>query len=98
MELSHKHANLKISKGIRILTKLRNYLSKKIQPHLDYRLLVWGNATPTNLKPTKKNLQKAIRKILFKNRNHSLEPLFKELKILDFEKHRFLKLAVSCGN
>ena len=62
-----KHANLKISKGIRILTKLRNYLSKKIlrtlfyafvQPHLDYGLLVWGNATPTNLKPFKKIYKK----------------------------------------
>ena len=76
-----KHANLKISKGIGILAKLRNYLSKKIlrtlfyafvQPRLDYGLLVWANATPTNLKPIKKNLQKAIRKILFKNRNHSI--------------------------
>ena len=90
-----KYANLKISKGIGILTKLRNNLSKKIlrtlfyafvQPHLDYGLLVWANATPTNLKPIKKNLLKAIRKILFKNRNHSIERLFKELKILDFEK------------
>ena len=62
-----KHANLKISKGIGILTKLRNYLSKKIlrtlfyafvQPHVDYGLLVWGNATPTNLKPIKKIYKK----------------------------------------
>ena len=97
-----KHANLKISKGIGILTKLRRYLSKEIlrtlfyafvQPHLDYGLLVWGSATSTNLKPIKKNLQKAIRKMLFKNRSHSVEPLFKDLKILDFEKHKFLTIS-----
>ena len=97
-----KHANLKISKGIGILTKVRRYLSKEIlrtlfyafvQPHLDYGLLVWGKATSTNLKPIKKNLQKAIRKMLFKNRSHSIEPLFKDLKILDFEKHKFLTIS-----
>ena len=70
-----KHANLKISKGIGILTKLRRYLSKNVlrtlfyalvQPHIDYGLLVWGSPTPTNLKLILKNLQKAVRKILFK--------------------------------
>ena len=44
-----KHANLKISKGIGILTTLRRYLSKGVprtqfydlvQPHIDYGLLV----------------------------------------------------------
>ena len=62
-----KHANLKISKGIGILTKLRRYLSKNVlrtlfyafaQPHIDYGLLVWGSATPTNLKPVKKICKK----------------------------------------
>ena len=91
-----KHANLKIFKGIGILTKLIRYLSKNVlrtlfyafvQPHTDYGLLVWGSATPTNLKPILKNLQKAVRKILFKARKQPIEPLFHELKILDFEKH-----------
>ena len=63
-----KHANLKISKGTGILTKLRRYLSKEIlrtlfyasvQPHLDYGLLVWGSATSTNLKPIKKKSAKS---------------------------------------
>ena len=97
-----KHANLKISKGIGILTKLRRYLSKVVlttlfyafvQPHIDYGLLVWGSATPSNLKPIKKNLQKAVRKILFKNRNHPTEPLFHELKVLDFDKNKFLTIS-----
>ena len=68
-----KHVNLKISKGIGILTKLRRYLSKSVvrtlfyafvQPHIDYGLLIWGSATPSNLKPIKKKLEKAVRKIL----------------------------------
>ena len=93
-----KHTNLKISKGIGILTKLRRYLSKNVlrtlfyafvQPHIDCGLLVWGSATPTNLKPIKKNLQKAVRKILFKARNQPIEPLFHELKPIEplFQSH-----------
>ena len=71
-----KHANLKISKGIRILTKLRRYPPKGVlrtlfypfvQPHIDCGFLVWGTATPKNFRPIKKNLQKAVRKILLKN-------------------------------
>ena len=51
-----KHVNLK---GIRILTKLRRYLSKAfIQPHIHYGLLVWGSATPSNLKAIKKIYKK----------------------------------------
>ena len=96
-----KHVNLKISKGIGILTKLR-YLSKGVlrtlfyafvQPHIDYGLLVWGSATPNNLKPIKQKLQKAVKKILFKNPNHSTEPLFHKLKFLDFDKHEFLIIS-----
>ena len=54
-----KHPNLKISKGIGILTKLRRYLSKGVlrtlfytspPQHINYGLLVWGNAKPSNLK------------------------------------------------
>ena len=47
----------------------------------------------SNLKPIKKNLQKAVRKILFKNRNQPTEPLFDELKVLDFDKHKFLTIS-----
>ena len=57
------HVNLKISNGTGILTKLRRYVSKGIfrtlfyafvQAHIDYVLLVWGSATPSNLKHIKK--------------------------------------------
>ena len=62
-----KYVNLKISKGIEILTKLRKYLSKGVlrtlfyafvQPHIDYGVLVWGSATTSNLKPIKKIYKK----------------------------------------
>ena len=62
-----KHANLKISKGIGILTKLRRYLLTGVlralfyafvQPHIDYGLLVSGSATPSNLKTIKKIYKK----------------------------------------
>ena len=93
-----KHVNLKISKGIGILTKLR-CLSKGVlrtlfyafvQPHIDYGLLVWGSATPNNLKSIKQKLQKAVKKILFKNRKQPTEPLFHKFKFLNFDKHEFL--------
>ena len=64
-----------------------------VQPHIDYGVVVWGSATPSNLKPIKKNLLKAVRKILFKNRNQPTEPLFHELKVLDFDKHKFLTIS-----
>ena len=38
-------------------------------------------------------VQKAVRKILFKNRNQPTEPLFHELKVLDFDKHKFLTIS-----
>ena len=42
-----------------------------------------------------KHLQKAGRKILFKNRNQPTEPSFYELKVLDFDKHnKFLTMSV----
>ena len=47
-----KHPNLKISKGIGILTKgvLRTLFYTSPPQHINYGLLVWGNAKPSNLK------------------------------------------------
>ena len=64
-----------------------------VQPHINYGLLVWGSATPSNLKLIKKNLQKTVRKFIFKNRNQPTEPLFHELNFSDFDKHKFLKFS-----
>ena len=60
-----KHANRKVSKGIVILTKLRQFASKDvlrkllfafIQPHLDYGLLIWSTAHK-NIKPVNTNVK-----------------------------------------
>ena len=68
-----KYVNLKISKGIAILYKLRHYVSKNtlkmlyhafIQPHIDYGLIVWGSATKINLKTIQDKMKKARKKVI----------------------------------
>ena len=64
-----------------------------VQPHIDYGLLLWGNANKSLTKIITKNLNKIIRKMLFKKYNHPTKPLFKELNILPFENQKsFLML------
>ena len=97
-----RHANLKVSKGIGMLTKLRQFVSKNVlrslfyafvQPHVDYGLLVRGGTNKTNTKSIKTNMKKAVRKILFKKYNDHTEPLFRHLNILNFEKSRLLSFG-----
>ena len=54
------HVNMKLSKGIGVLAKLRHYLPKKmlrtlyfafIQPYINYSLINWGSAANYNLQP-----------------------------------------------
>ena len=96
------HVNLKVPKGLTILYKLRNYVSEQIlrmlyfsiiQPHIDYGLLIWGNATTTNIKPIKKKIEKAVRIISFKKKLSPTDPLFDKLKIFSFEKQRIFNIA-----
>ena len=90
-----KAINLKLSKGIGLLAKIRHYVPKKvlrslyytfINPHIDYNLLNWGMAAPTNLDTVNINMKKAIRIINFKKRDEHSLPLFKELEILPLDK------------
>ena len=83
-----KYANIKISNGIGIVTKLRYYVSKEtlkmlyfsfVQPHLDYGLLVWGGSNKCVTNPIRKNLKKAIRRMLFKKFNDSTNYYLKNL-------------------
>ena len=97
------HVNLKVSKGLAILYKLRNYVSERIlkmlyfsfiQPHIDCDgLLIWGNAATTNIKPIKKKIEKAVRRMSFKKKLSPTEPLFDKLKIFSFEKQRIFNIA-----
>ena len=96
------HIKLKISKGIAILTKLRKFVSREtlrmlfftfMQPHIDYGLLIWGGARASHLKPIQSTLKEAIRKMSFKKNRHPVKPLFKQHKILNFEKQKTLVSA-----
>ena len=71
---------------LELLDKLQKWIC------IDYGLLVWGSATPSNWRLIKKDLQKTVRKILFNNYNQPTERLFHELKVLDFNKHKFLTI------
>ena len=70
------HVNLKLSKGIGIIAKLRHLLCKSaikmiyysfIQPYINYGLLNWGCATNKNLDCIKKSMDKVIRLIVYLN-------------------------------
>jgi hypothetical protein len=82
---------LKLAKGIGLLAKIRHFVPRSvlrslyfsfINPYVDYNLLNWGMASPTNLDPLDKKIKKAIRIISFKDSDHPSAPLFKNLNIL----------------
>ena len=62
--------NLKLSKGTGLLAKIRHYVPNGVSrslyfsfmnPYVDYNLLNWGMAAPTNLHPINLKLKKAMR-------------------------------------
>ena len=94
--------NLKLSKGIGLLAKIRHFVPKTvlrslyfsfIHPHIEYNLLNWGMAAQTNLNSININMKKAIRIISFKDREEASVPLFKEFNILPLDKCFQLKQA-----
>lgn len=89
-----KYLNLKVTKGIGIITKLRRYVSKPtlrmlyyvfVQLHTDYGLSLWGSAFKIETKPIAKNIKKAVRKMLFKKKQSSNRTIV-QINILNFEK------------
>ena len=89
------HVKNKISKGIGIMYRARNYLSKLsmrklyysyIYPYLIYCIEVWGISPHTHLKPLLL-LQKIIVRIMtFSSYYAHTAPIFKDLKILTIDK------------
>ena len=86
--------NLKLSRGLGLLAKIRHFVPKNtlrslyytfINPHIDYNLLNWGMASPTNLETISKKIKKAIRIMAFKSSDDPTLPLFKEFNILPLE-------------
>ena len=94
--------NLKISKGVGLLAKIRHFVPKAvlrslyfsfINPHIDYNLLNWGSSSMTSINSVNINIKKAIRIMCFKKRDEPSLPLFKELNILPLDKTIKLKQA-----
>ncbi len=97
-----QHVNMKISKGIGILAKLRHFLPSStlrnlyhafIAPHITYALTTWGSALKSHLDKLCRNLKKAVRVICFEKSTASSKPLFSQLGILNFEDSYTLECA-----
>ena len=91
-----QYVNLKLSKGIGILCKLRHLVTKQmlrslyftfVQPHIDYGLINWGCANKTSLDSVKKNIKKAVTILSFKRKDCHTETLFVNLRILNFDSY-----------
>ena len=87
--------NLKLSKGIGLLAKIRHFVSTStlrslyfsfMNPYTEYNILNWGMAAPTNLNSINLKLKKAVRIMSFKDSDEHAEPLFKKLEILPLDK------------
>ena len=65
-----------------------------MNPYVDYNLLNWGMAAPTNLHPVNLKLKKAMRIMSFvKDSDYPSAPLFKDLKILPLTQSIEIKYA-----
>ena len=98
-----EHISAKISKACGVLSKLRHCLSSSIlveiyhaliHSYLRYGILAWGNASEATLKPLQTLINRAIRIITFAPFGRiDLEPLYKDLKILDVKNTLFLETS-----
>ena len=89
-----QHVNMKISKGIGILAKMRHFVPAQIlrnlyfafiAPHVNYGIINWGCAVQTATKSMQSCLNKALRIMNFENYTASAKPLFSQLGILGFQ-------------
>ena len=93
----------KISKSIGVLYKLKPYLPTEtlvtiyyslVHPYLNYCSMVWGNSSPSSVKPLVMLQKKCIRIICKVSYLAHTSPLFKRLNILKFQDISNLKLAL----
>ena len=84
----------KISRGLGILYKCKHYFDTKtlltlyhsfIYPYFNYCLSVWGSTFQTYLNPLVILQKKAVRTIYKAKYDDHTKPIFKELKILNFD-------------
>ena len=86
---------LGIMKNIVTKSTLRTLYYSFIFPYLDYDLLNWSSAYPTNLDYLNVSNKKAVRIILSNKAREHAAPLFKELDILPLDELIKLKRGTS---
>ena len=91
-----EHINIickKISKNIGAMSKLRHYVDldtlrivyySLVYPYLQYGALIWGNTYKSRLNPINVLNNKAVRIMTFSDYRSHAPPLYKSLKILQF--------------
>ena len=93
----------KISKGIGILYKARQFLEKRdllnlyysyIYPYLIYCIEIWGCAAKSHMNPLYLTQKKIIRIITFSHYISHTQPLFQDLSILPLEKLVLYRIAL----
>ena len=96
------HINLKLAKGLGMIAKIRHFIPSSvlrniyydfIHAHINYAILNWGSAAPTNLEPIKVSMRKAVRLMTFQDRDAHSEPLFQQFNILNFDDSYRLEVA-----
>ena len=85
---------INLSKSLGILYRVRHNSSLQVlkqiyfslfYPYLTYAILLWGNASVTDLNPIKIVQKRAVRTILNKSWNAHTQPLFHQLQFLTLE-------------
>ena len=78
------HIDLKLAKGLGMIAKIRHFIPCSvlrniyyafIHSHINYAILNWGSAAPTNLEPVKVSMRKTVRLMAFLDRDALSEPL-----------------------
>lgn len=84
----------RISRGIGILFKVRDFVTNDIHiqlyyslvyPFLTHGLIVWGNTYATTLNPVAVLKKKAVPIIIFSNRDAQSSPLFSQLDLIKLD-------------
>ena len=99
---SQKFINIKLSKGIGVLSKLRHYVPKStlksvyysfIYPFVNYNLLNWSSSPYGNKECIRISMRKAIRIMSFEHKQAHSAPIFKSQEVLPLDEVIKLKQA-----
>ena len=97
------HVKNKISKGVGIMLRARNYVTKKclktlyysyLYPYLIYCIEIWGISPQTHLTPLLLLQKKIVRIMTYSTFYTHTAPIFKELQILTIDKLVVHRIAI----